>query len=503
MLTYDDYKPIRNRIRKFRGNELLLLAVKQLHDIYDAPRERVSYWRPWDLMRIIEWIIDDGNFDNTRKQPDINTLADLMNRINELETRLPNEYSGTSQFIRVLVHQQFLYQRSAPVKDLARQLAIFGEARTPKGISEKFEAQVKVPLKTYLAVNMLLGSQILIAHKMFIPSSCLESLYPVYGRPVVTRSVELLSETFEGARARIRAAKDKIKDFDARFQAPTALQRRPFLREPDRMICLSPSLLVDLLRFSAFDLFREVGGSDAASHLGEAFEDYIARVLEFTGMEHRTERHLRARYPGRKVTDFAIPSENATVLVEAKAIETSRLAQASPDERVLVQHIRSSVLKAVGQGLAAASAISASPDDVLAGHVDEFFLLVVTMKDLHLGPGQGLIQGPVEAEIREAAKGLDMDLVPRENTFFCTVEELEFLVDACATSGVSMASVLRRARQANADPATRRLHLSQHFEAQGLPTRVLPLLVQLFQRFGEEVKIEIAAKLPGAVAPVK
>lgn len=142
----------------------------------------------------------------------------------------------------------------------------------------------------------------------------------------------------------------------------------------------------------------------------------------------------------------------------------SPLAKVTPDASAVRNHLSTSVIKAICQGMQTASLIARAPPTGFEDAVKEFFLVVVTYKDLFIGAGEDFIVGDVEKEVRAfcATNAIDPALVPAANITFASVSEFELLVASCVATGRSMSAVLRGAAIANRDGRTKRFNLEQH-----------------------------------------
>ena len=124
---YSDFKPIRNKIRKFDADKLLELEIRMMHELHDAPREKLSQCPPWLLMSLIKWTLLYGQINSTKRSPtqnDLNALINMLHRLGD-RSRLPDEYSSIGLFMKTLAFQQFWYQNLLASSDLGRQIRLF------------------------------------------------------------------------------------------------------------------------------------------------------------------------------------------------------------------------------------------------------------------------------------------------------------------------------------------------------------------------------------------
>src|SRR5690606_18047952 len=113
-------------------------------------------------------------------------------------------------------------------------------------------------------------------------------------------------------------------------------------------VCIHPILLFRMLETVLFDLARAIDARPFMNEFGPAFENYLAEVLDDLNAQVIRENELSQRLVGAgQVVDFAVVSEEALVLIDAKGIEGhyDELYHNLPEE--LAARLRTSLLRAV------------------------------------------------------------------------------------------------------------------------------------------------------------
>jgi len=470
MITFEDIKPIRNRLRKFDRDALIQLAAEQLHATYHEPTKLMARWLPWYLMLLVKWALVDELQSADRRRPTIDDLTDLRNRMWRLgeRARPPSQYGSIYGFLRAMAFQQFWYHRQFAANDLARQAVLFGKLAGSGQLAARFEAVAGISLSDYLELCFALGARFLGNSSVDFTANWFSPLLPRYGAARLNRFLGMLSADYAAAGEIIRQSDARVRDLDARMYEQTPLRKRPLLALPGKYICYSPSVLFDRLTTGTYDLLKEADGEAFTREFGDVFEEYLGALLVEHACTTLRERELRRLYPGAKMPDFVIQSEDATIVVESKAVEMSPLAQVSPDPAVVNNYLRSSIIKGICQAHQVAERIVGQPPAGFSRSKSEFFVLVVTFKDLFIGSGEDFIVNDVAREIREfdVANRVDDQLVPAQNVFFLAVQEFEWLLATCAHHGRPLATVLRAAVVANREPMGKKFNLWQHVEEQ-------------------------------------
>lgn len=68
MATFQDFKPIRNKLREFDAAALLMHFVDRLYGLRDFPIEKVGQQPPWYLLLLVKWTLLYSDFDANRRR---------------------------------------------------------------------------------------------------------------------------------------------------------------------------------------------------------------------------------------------------------------------------------------------------------------------------------------------------------------------------------------------------------------------------------------------------
>lgn len=470
MVTFEDFKPIRNKIRGFDADKLLELEVRMMYEMQDMAVEKVRHCPPWYLMLLIKWTLMYGELNSTKKSPKQNDLVALINMVHQLGDRLrpPSDYSNVYLFLKCMAFQQFWYRRGLAGSDFGRQLKLFLELMPQGLLEEMFRTKIGISPKDFFELAFVLASRFMQpTHAMFFDMGYFDTLKKLYPEDVIRCFLTRLSCDFESVKAFLKTEDARVKDVDAKLYEQTPLRRRPLLRLGEKYLCYSPNVLWGGLSTLAYDVLKEQLPEQFTRIFSEAFEKYVKLGLVYSGLAFWDESKLQRTYPSKKMVDFIVPLPNANVFVESKAIEMTPLAQVSPDVRVVSNYLRVSVIKAIKQALVAIKCVDAQPlESLRGGSVKDSFLLVVTFKDLFLGSGADFVAGEVREEIEDFAKqeGLDSQRLPSENIFFLSAREFEFFMEVCKKGLGELSDIIRGMIVANRNVLTKKFLVEQHVE---------------------------------------
>lgn len=221
-------------------------------------------------------------------------------------------------------------------------------------------------------------------------------------------------------------------------------------------MCIHPILLFRLLETVLFDLARGIDPRPFMNEFGPAFENYLAEVLEDLNVQVIREDELSRRLIGvGQVVDFAVASDDALVLIDAKGIEGhyDELYHNLPEE--LAARLRTSLLRAVDQAIATVARL---PADLRR---NEIYFLCVTFKQVVVTDGLALRELTV-GTTEWAHPRWDSNVLTPARMLFPSAFEFESIVALAKTQQVPISQVVCDIVADNDNPGARKLLLEQH-----------------------------------------
>lgn len=133
MAFYEDYKPLRNKIREYNSKDLIFSSISLLHKLDKLPVIEWKYYLPWQILLLTKWIISE--YTPIKKTQVLNEnafnglIAKLQNLFELYRSDALSLYSKHQlpKFLRQTAFQQFWLQQAGHITTeiMARQLIMF------------------------------------------------------------------------------------------------------------------------------------------------------------------------------------------------------------------------------------------------------------------------------------------------------------------------------------------------------------------------------------------
>ena len=122
------FKRVRDRLRKFHAQDIILLALSRLHAHRPDNLAALGQQPPWFLLLLLKWTIIHSDFRDVTKRElgdaEFNRLINLMHRV-DASLRLPEKYKTPLMFLRGMAYQQFWHQNTPSRSGVSRQSILF------------------------------------------------------------------------------------------------------------------------------------------------------------------------------------------------------------------------------------------------------------------------------------------------------------------------------------------------------------------------------------------
>jgi hypothetical protein len=481
---FDFYKRARNKLRRYNPQSVIAHAVTILHKVEDADVQILRKYQPWNILLALKWGLQEADELSYRrpaaKLTDLHVVLNILHDI-EASVRMPDSYEHVNLFMRHLAFQQFWLQQGASGEALVRQDLMFSSLPPDHTFSRAFESLTQVRTADFLELAFALVTLLLkrpppkmVRRKSFellepnLAPAALDGFFRHLSKSIHELHVWLTSEQFRG----LSVADQRI--------LPSPLVDAPLIRvgADDHAIIFSTLLLRSLESV----VYRTLRGRDPAAfgvRFGPIFEKYVGRCLTDAGLKYQDEDWLNAHLPGRgKCVDFLVTSEDATVLIDAKGVETSARGRVSQRAELVLGTIKESAVNAIEQGIATARRMEqARAAGKLFDYGRELFLIVVTFDNLFLGSSSELhaLFGSRLLPKLERDYGAPLP-ISLEQVFFLTIDEFERLLARVFAKDGTVAAILRYARDSDAHRLSRKFHFQQHLDSFSTQAGRLPML---------------------------
>ncbi|WP_440780040.1 GapS1 family protein [Pseudomonas syringae] len=248
--------------------------------------------------------------------------------------------------------------------------------------------------------------------------------------------------------------------YESEYFQDTPLKGRPIIINGESLIIPDLHMFNAAIKDFVPDYLKNIPGYK--DQFGPDFELYLQDVLLESKLEFWDEKNkitdIYRKYGIKgKVVDFLIPGKDSVVLVESKAIEPNAVVKTSSDADQLKRMLSGSYIKAIKQGMHAASALGQTPE--FSGK--KFSLLVVTHEDFGIFGGRWVTQY-IDKDIPEwITSKYPNSPLSIDDIFYCTVDDFETLTRAHSNGVCDLFSVINEASTKDVTPVNKKLVFGQ------------------------------------------
>lgn len=488
MAFYEDYKPLRNKIREYNSKDLIFASISLLHKLDKLPVIEWEYYRPEQILLLIKWIISEYTSikkPNVLNENKFNILvAKLQNlfEINPSDALSLHPKHPLPKFLRQTAFQQFWLQQAGHITTeiMARQLTMFLPSSLDKSdkINNLFFVETGISIKSFFEISVMILTKFLDEKNPTISftkdyfKQCVHS----FTNNELDKYFKLLSLSFDEAKE--YAAKDLVEKKDKlEFQIfeQTPFTFYPFLRDGNDFILYSPALMHYVIRYYVYDYLKLHYGSDFLNDFGKViFENYLKLGLNFSEIDYGNEEDLKKLLPkNSKVVDFYIESENSLVLIDAKATEMRGSTMETQRNDFISTTLEKSVIKGIKQCYEVANKLK---------NGRKVYSIIVTYKELYLGSVGSIWDEFLEDNLKNffEERKIDKNLISHDNIYVISIEDFDLLMKAVKLDKANLIKILDQATQLDKNGATGKNILGQHIK-EFLPNdhELLPYLAEV------------------------
>lgn len=469
---YEAFKPIRNLLGKYDSVSLAIQAATRLHEIEAKPVQEWGRWPPWLLLLLIKWGFEFGGSQYPPKAVAEADLVRLINKLHDFEGVCGSPFLGGGgppgplKFLRTKAYQQFWMERPLGSWDLARQRVLFCQLPREHWLQVQFIqrfgltmddfTEFAVVVWTWLAKNP--------ANVQLNP----ESLFGNFSVPAAKKAafIAALALQPKDVTGFLRERPQQVTNPCFQLAEPSPLARHPLLTLEGNQLVYSRRLFERTISHFFYDQARLIGQSEGAELVAQLLEQYVAESLLSIPMPFYGESEIKRAFPSRKVTDFLVPRDAFTLMVEVKATEIRPSVMVFPANQQLVRELRSSVIKAAVQGYSLANDLVTCSAALNIPNRSDFFLFILTYRDMYLGPGQSLWDEFLGEAIEAELKGADVDtqVIPPERIVVLSLAEWDMFVAILRTDLTLLSRILNEMVVSNRRPDTAKFTFGQHLD---------------------------------------
>jgi hypothetical protein len=480
---FEAFKPIRNLLSKYDRVSLAVEAATKLHEVEVRPIQEWRTWCPWLLLLLIKWGFEFGGAQYPPKAVGERDLARLINKLHDFERDCGSRFLGGDhpelmKFLRTKAYQQFWMQTTVGSWDLVRELVLFS-CLPPE---HWFRAQ----LANHVGLAMDEFAELALALWAWLENSPANirfnsgALFGSVKVPADTKAsfIAALALQPEDVTRFLGERSQRVKNPCFQLSEPSPLDQYPLLALGEDQLVYSKRLFGWTVSHFFYEQARLIGGSQGAELVARLLEQYVAESLASVEMAFYDESELQRAFPSHKVTDFVVPRDDVTLLVEVKSTEMRPSVIVFPANEQLIRELRDSVIKAAVQGYSLANDLTKSSAGLDIPNSSHFYLFILTYKDMHLGPGQPMWDEFLGEAVRTVLEGADIDLqvIPPERIVALSLREWDVLMSILSTDPTLLSHILDEMVTNNRNPATAKFSFWQHLEPYLSAQQKLPYL---------------------------
>lgn len=438
-----DYKPIRNKIRKYTYDSFTTEVLGILRE-QDANRLRPQpFWHP---LLLLKWGLEFSGSAHPGKVASRKDVISLLKALEPLEmahkTFNPKTSGRLSKTFSILAPQQFLYQNVMWFDTLPRQLVLFSKLIKRHDINASFLNSTGLTI-----ADVLHGFHILwlLVYENSLPEYTYYGYFSkenwtvfndILGDKKTAAFFGLLYVDRDNFKSVLGSDTRLIRDYNLQVFETSFFARRPLFVFQNKCSVPHRGILPYTFHHFIYDFLKH-RDPKFSEELGARMEKYIELGLKENEIAYQTETELKKLLgKGSKVTDFLVEDE---ILIEAKAIEVKPYTSVNPVDALLSSELRENVVKAYAlQMLGVANRMRKHP---------QYFGIIITYKELHLGDTNDVWEQFLRAETERLVSNQDIiHLLPRENLFLMSLATWDQMMQIVKTKRKTIKQVLLEAQ---------------------------------------------------------
>ncbi|EMD4288863.1 GapS1 family protein [Salmonella enterica] len=454
----------RSRVQKVNPYKLISLCLKYNNKKH-ATHEEMMRHLPWIINLCIKWsaavISTKRSFRDINEEQSLKLFQAVYSSLDFVPNGVMKK-DGIDFFIRNIIYQQMIYQKTDALNTISRQAFLFEDLEKTHSIETKFKELTNVEIKDFLALSFVMISLILSneSNTVFTANS-FAIIFDIIPKSTVIDFLNCLS-----------IEQSKLQDFAktnmhstplVEYYLPTPFIEKPFIKVNDEYLQVHPQLTSTSLQTFIYDLLRKNNAEEFMNKFGKLFEDCLHKLIIESKIKYHTEKDLIGLLPrDNKVVDFVIHSNESNIYIDVKGVEIRSRGMVTLNPKDISGSIKTSVLKAIRQSLEVHEGLDKIKSPVIPFR-EESYIICVTFKNLYLGGGKHIFNSYAKEDIVKIyEKFEEKHHIPYENIFCIAFEEFEYLLASCEYHKVEPQDVLRYVVKQNKNPSTSAFMLGQH-----------------------------------------
>lgn len=459
-----EFNYIRNRIRKFSKESLVMSSLKILRNSEKSNIIRIPLW---DILLIIKWTLiyaEQNRYPKTATTQDIQFLIDKINELrNQHKLYIRNHTIDLKKVLSLTIYHQAYFQFSVWEDSFSRQLQLYTKHNISYNIDNEFEKFSGLSIIQFIRLSFLLWcytspDRINSKNKSYnglIRDDFIEIAKKFEKEAIVNKYINLLSIEYSNAEEVI-SRNNQIKSPVLQTFEISIFAKLPILLFNGSRVIFHKRLLNYTINHFVYDYLKEHDSERFSTEFGERFEKYVELGINEMAVNYKTETQLKKFLTSRsKVVDFIIEED---ILIECKAIELKPYPSVFPDNEVIYNWLETSIVKAYAQQMMSV-ANNFNP-------LKEKFGIILTYKETYFGNGEDAWNTFLKTPTEEYAtkENLDINILPPKNLFFIDIATWDRIVLIIKSGETTLKELLLKAIRDNEKGETRKFSFHMHLE---------------------------------------
>jgi hypothetical protein len=452
-----DFKPIRNKLRKFTFDSLCQQLLNILKDAENSHKP-IAFWQP---LLLLKWSLEFAESDHRAKTVERKHIVSMLSQLEELEkSHRPFDLKNNgrvSKTFTILSHQQFFYQEKVLNDSFYRQIVIFSDLIHKYDINRSFKKETGLDILEFLQIFYVLWLTIHFGGDKFkyygyLTEDVQGFIDQIFTKEKVKCFLELLTVSRETINTCIENDSRQMRNYDLQVFEASFFTRKPFLFFKNRRIIPHHDILNYTGNFFIYDFLKN-RDEQFPPEFGMRLEKYVNLGLNEIALPHIKEQEIRSKYQLRRVLDFLIDDQ---VIIEIKGIELKPQIAINPIDKVLGNEFRKNLVKAYKDQILPLAAKLNTP---------EKWAIIVTYKQLYLGNSQDLWEQFMSSEIEEDRTSV----LPIGNLFIIDIRTWDRLIQIIKSKKISLIEILKEIKEDDKKPKSKKFTFDMHLDKYGEP----------------------------------
>jgi len=395
----------------------------------------------------------------------LQSVHDLADKL-----RLPNEYDHHTLFFRNIAYQQFPYQIDFGYRHLSRQSILFSDLPENHLIKEQFKELTGVGVEDFLDLSWIAVVWFISGDETLLPNNWFDSFKGEYSMETIESYIKAISIHIGDARKFLKESDDGRRRASEHYEF-TPFINFPLLQGPNGYLVTQTNILYRCIEHYIYDRLRQWDAARFMDKFGDMFERYAENAIQYTGLAYHSEKDIRGALgeDGNQI-DFIIHEDTSNVFIDTKGVEMNYQGRVTHSASFLKDKTGPSVLKAIKQAHDVIKKLHDAAECGIQAQASNY-LLVVTFKEFYLGSGRNYYEIVAKEKMDEIyANYAGYPVIPPENMYFITIDDLDFVCEMLKTGEVSLSGIIDIAKAADKKPESRKFDFKQHLH--GMPVDI-------------------------------